>query len=490
MRLVFFILLSLNVLRQNAQSGFIPINNFGNNPASLSMFAYIPPSINLSQPCPLVIALHGCSQTALACSQETGWNDIADKNNFIVLYPEQNLLNNSSNCFNWFTLSNQQRGGAEPTSIVSMINYMKNNFPIDSNKIYVSGLSAGGAMASIMMACYPEIFDKGAIFSGIPYTNTSGLIQANSQMQGMINKTASQLGNLILSANPGFQSNYPEVAIFHGNNDLVVNYMNQQEQIEQWTFVHQTDSIVDLSRNNFSSNPIVSMNTYYKPNGKEVVRAYSFNGVGHIFPIDVGTCYQQAGQSGNYSFDINFSGAFWAADFFGITEDTSIRISGADTVLANSSNINYSVNGANGYYLWDVPAGASIISGQGTNQVIINFGNNSGNVSVSIANGNCVEGPINFPVEVINANAVIVTKNNKDLQFIINNEEELEIINPGEKIDEISIHGLDGKCLQKNFPNYESKIKLGSQITTGIYLLCVVKQSASIISKKIFINKQ
>ena len=488
MRLLLLILFLFTGLSQDAQTGFFSVPNFGANPGSLSMYAYVPSGLNLSTPKALVVALHGCSQSASSCAQETGWNELADRNGFCVVYPEQSVLNNFNSCFNWFNTSNQQRGGAEPQSILSMISYMKNNFNIDTSKIYVSGLSAGGAMASIMLACYPDVFDKGAVFSGVPYTNVSSVLQANSQMQGLNNLSASQWGNLALSAFPAYNSSRPELMLFHGTADAVVHPMNQQEQIEQWTFVHQTDTIPELVQSNFGGNPFVQASFFYDAAGNEVVRSCKINGFGHAVPLDMGSCFQQCGQSSSFAIDINFSGTFWAADFFGITQPTSLSISGPDTVLMNQTNVVYSVSGLSGVCSWALPAGASIVSGAGTSQITVNFGMYSGNVSASVFTGNCEEGPLNFPVQVMNSSVLQENMDQSEYAVYMSEEQVMNVQTGKTEKLEVFLYSLDGKCVFHSFGISGYGFPLNEKIEKGVYLVRVESESGKLFYKKIYLG--
>ena len=143
------------------------LTGFGANPGNLRMFAYAPE--HLPSNAPLVIALHGCTQTADEYDHGTGWSSLADNLGFAVVYPQQQPVNNPKNCFSWFVPGDIARGHGEALSIREMVEHAIATFAVDCNNVFVTGLSAGGAMASVMLATYPEVFAGGAIIAGLPY---------------------------------------------------------------------------------------------------------------------------------------------------------------------------------------------------------------------------------------------------------------------------------------------------------------------------------
>ena len=135
------------------------------NPGDLLGRYYVP--AGLKGPAPLVVVLHGCTQNAAVYDHGSGWSRLADKNGFSLLFPEQKRANNPLLCFNWFSGTDNKRGMGEAASIANMIAAMKKAHAIDPARIFVTGLSAGGAMASAMLATYPDIFAGGAIIAGV-----------------------------------------------------------------------------------------------------------------------------------------------------------------------------------------------------------------------------------------------------------------------------------------------------------------------------------
>src|SRR4029079_561743 len=143
------------------------ITGFGSNPGNLRMFAYRPPT--LADKPALVVVLHGCTQTAAGYDLGTGWSTLAERYGFALLLPEQQRANNPNGCFNWFQPEHSRRDQGEPLSIRQMIEKAVVDYGIDLGRIFITGLSAGGAMTSNMLACYPDVFAGGGFIAGFPF---------------------------------------------------------------------------------------------------------------------------------------------------------------------------------------------------------------------------------------------------------------------------------------------------------------------------------
>ncbi len=143
------------------------LDRFGSNPGALTAWHHVPKQL---PPAPaLVVVLHGCTQTAAGYDIGSGWSALAEDYGFVVLFPEQTRQNNANLCFNWFNAADTRRGHGEVMSIRQMVATMVAEHNIDERRIYMTGLSAGGAMANAVLACYPEVFAGGAIIAGLPY---------------------------------------------------------------------------------------------------------------------------------------------------------------------------------------------------------------------------------------------------------------------------------------------------------------------------------
>ena len=211
------------------------VSGFGSNPGNLRMFTYTPSQL---APNPgLVVVLHGCTQTAAAYAHGAGWLTLADRYGFALLLPEQQMSNNQNGCFNWFLPGDTRRGGGEALSIRQMIENMVIENKIDRRRVFITGLSAGGAMTSVMLACYPEVFAAGAIIAGLPYGAARNVQQAFECMFQSPPRSAREWGDLVRAATP-YRGPWPRISVWHGTSDKMVVPSNAREILKQWTDVH------------------------------------------------------------------------------------------------------------------------------------------------------------------------------------------------------------------------------------------------------------
>jgi poly(hydroxyalkanoate) depolymerase family esterase len=328
MRLIVLIAVLL-ALPSRAHAQLTRVTSFGSNPGALDMYTYVPADLPASAP--LVVVLHGCSQTASSMIN-TGWNDLADELGFAVVYPQQPSANNPITCFNWAgeygDPANLIRGQGENQSIVSMVDHMIANHDVDTSRVYVAGFSAGGAFAAVLLATWPDRFRAGAVMSGIPYRCATTVDAAYDCQQLHLNpgmaKTADQWGDLVRAANPGYSGAYPRVQIWHGTSDGIVADENQQELIEQWTDVHGTDATADateeltgMTRREFRDGAVVAVETY------------TVTGMGHAVCVGPDDPEHGCGGVGAYYEDRGTCSTWRAAQFFGL--DGSVP-GGDDTV--------------------------------------------------------------------------------------------------------------------------------------------------------------
>ena len=465
---IFFILL-INITY--SQTGWVQVNSFGTNPGNLLMYRYVP--ANVPAIAPLVVVLHGCTQNASGYSEYSGWDTLSNHHKFYVIHAEQQYLNNYTFCFNWFQPSDYKRGQGEAYSVKQMIDYMKSHFSIDSTRVFVTGLSAGACLTSVMLGAYPEVFSAGAIMAGTPYKSATDATSAANVMYGWVTKTPAVWGDSVRSENPGFTGTYPRVAIFQGLNDVTVSPVNATELVKQWTNLHNADQIADSVNPAFNGNADIEMKQYNDASGKTVVQTYMINYMQHGIAVDPGTCFQQGGAIGigSYSYDEDFYSSFWAAEFFGIINNP-YTISGPVTVTYGLQNIVFSVPYHTGStYYWHFPSGVTIVSGQGSNQVTVNWGNISGLVVVNeTESGSCVVGPTELYVTAtVNTG---IGENFSDMVLFFNQKENTVTITTALKNYHVIVYDQSGKRLfTVDNLNDNAEVHLPNALVPGVYLV-------------------
>lgn len=284
------------------------VTGFGSNPGNLGMYAYRPDG--LPSGAPAVVLLHGCTQNANTYFTNSGWRKYADQWKFALIVPEQKSGNNSNSCFNWFESGDTARGQGEALSIKQMVDHAKSNYGTAAGRVYVSGLSAGGAMTSVMLATYPEVFAAGSVVAGIPYRCAVSLLDAYTCMSPGVNKTPTQWGDLVRNAYPGYSGSRPKVAVWHGTSDYTVAVANATESRDQWT------NVLGISQTPTSTSSLpggTSLEVY----GSDQVRVHRISGMGHGTPVDPGSNADQCGTAGAYFLDTICS-AYQDALFFGL----------------------------------------------------------------------------------------------------------------------------------------------------------------------------
>ncbi|MBF0543997.1 MAG: PHB depolymerase family esterase [Candidatus Riflebacteria bacterium] len=282
------------------------------NPGKLRMYKYVPTPAPTSE-APLVVVLHGCMQSAQEIANSGGWNQLADRFGFYVLYPEQQLKNNSIGAFHWFKDEHIRAGKGECGSIKEMVDRMKVDYRIDSRKVFVTGLSAGGCFTTVMCCAYPELFASGAVMSGIAYRAADSNHALKVMFQGKSRKPE-EWARLVSETHPGYSGSYPKMLVFHGTRDIMVNPNNMQSIVAQFTALHQTSQTPDIvdTVNGFPHK------IYHDKNGRPVVETFEITGMAHGIAINPGTGVDQGGHQDNFAFPVGIFSSFFALQSWGI----------------------------------------------------------------------------------------------------------------------------------------------------------------------------
>jgi poly(hydroxyalkanoate) depolymerase family esterase len=185
---------------------------------------YVPPCAD-GRSLPLVVMLHGCTQDPEDFAAGTGMNALAAEQGVYVLYPAQAQDANPSRCWNWFKHTHQQRGRGEPAVIAAMVQAVSKRYAIDPRRIYVAGLSAGGAMAAVLGATHPELFAAVGVHSGLAPGVARTLPDALAAMQGGVAPARGPGAQL-----PPAKLPLP-VIVFHGDRDTTVHPRNGEQVI-------------------------------------------------------------------------------------------------------------------------------------------------------------------------------------------------------------------------------------------------------------------
>ena len=353
------------------------------------MYLYSPVSLNQKENTPLVVVLHGCLQNAKVVAKQTGWNKLADEYGFRVLYPQQRVWNNPMKCFCWFNRNDIEKGKGENYSIEQMIEEVKRTNTIDSSKVFITGLSAGAAMAVNMMADYPQTFNAGAIFAGGAYKSATNIFTAMMTIYGWRIKSPEKWAAYVREQNPNFKGKYPRMIIYHGNADLVVNKRNGSQLMKQWTALHGVGTVATETINRFAKSKVIQKNIYRNADSKAVVIYYKIKHMGHALPVDPGKCENQGGKLLPFSADKNFFSTYWTAVDFGLIHLDEII--GKTKVSEHEKNITYSVpihDGAK--FLWSYPKDCRVVSNVNSNSIKLDWGERSGNVDViEMLDGKC-----------------------------------------------------------------------------------------------------
>src|SRR6516225_386117 len=298
--------------RPGVRSPLVEVSRFGSNPGELRMFVFVP--AHLQQPRALVVVLHGCGQTAAGYDLGAGWSTLAKHYGFALLMAEQRPSNNANTCFNWFNPEDIARDCGEAGSIRQMIARMVDEHGIDRRRVFITGLSAGGAMTLAMLATYPDVFAAGAVIAGMPYGVASNVREALTGMRGLRARTAHELGDLVRRAS-NHGGKWPRLSVWHGSADRTVNPANADAIVKQWLDVHQLPP-KPMSEGRVDGYP---RQLWWDDDGETIVESYTITDMAHGTPLGLADNDKRYGSEGAFLIEAGISSSYHIAKFFGLT---------------------------------------------------------------------------------------------------------------------------------------------------------------------------
>lgn len=222
--------------------GSFEAHEFRNDAGARAYMVYVP-AAKSDSPCPMIVMLHGCTQSADDFAAGTQMNLLADEQGFLVVYPEQSAQANASRCWNWFRPQDQVRDAGEPSLIAGIVREVTHRHGVDPRRIFVAGLSAGAAMAVVLGETYPELFAGVGAHSGLPYGSAHDIPSAMAAMKGgrgampgpeRVPEGAGGTRRKTVQAVP--------LIVFHGDRDHTVQHRNGERIVRQAQEAHAVEA--------------------------------------------------------------------------------------------------------------------------------------------------------------------------------------------------------------------------------------------------------
>jgi len=239
------------------------------NAAGTMRYKLYVPSGYKGQPLPLVVMLHGCTQSPDDFAAGTRMNELAEELLFLVAYPEQTKAANASKCWNWFKPSDQQRGRGEPSLIASITRRIMREFSVDPGRVFVAGLSAGGAAAAIMAHEYPDLYKGVCVHSGLACGSAKDVPSAFAAMRsapkGKVRPSKSAIPTIV----------------FHGSGDKTVSPTNADQVVEQ--FKSDASTIGNMSHGRSARGMAFTRTVVTNEAGEPLLEQWILHGAGHAW---------------------------------------------------------------------------------------------------------------------------------------------------------------------------------------------------------------
>jgi poly(hydroxyalkanoate) depolymerase family esterase len=244
---------------------------YANEAGSRRYKLYVPTGYR-GQPLPLVLMLHGCTQSPHDFAAGTRMNDLAEARIFLVAYPAQPPSANVSKCWNWFNAGDQQRDRGEPSLIAGITRQIMRDFSVEPGRVYIAGLSAGGAAAAIMGATYPDLYAAIGVHSGLACGAASDLPSAFAAMRQ---------GPVSFGGGPDEPRRAVPTIVFHGDCDNIVNPLNGNQVIAQSKAA--MDFQTTVSRGETPGGTSYTRTVHTDEGGRSILEQWVIHGLGHAW---------------------------------------------------------------------------------------------------------------------------------------------------------------------------------------------------------------
>lgn len=255
--------------------------SFTNHAGTREYKVYIPSSYR-GERLPVTVMLHGCTQNPDDFARGTRMNALAEEENCFVVYPAQSQSANSSKCWNWFNAMDQQREQGEPSIIAGITRQVLKDYNLDNRRVYVAGLSSGGAMAVIMGITYPDLYAAVGVHSGLPYGSAQNISSAFAAMR--------RAKPVVMKKQQTFAENSKPVSVpiivFHGDRDVTVHCSNADELINQNVFMreaNQIDSEVLVEKGKVPNGHNYTRTLHQDKKGHLIAEHWVIHGAGHAW---------------------------------------------------------------------------------------------------------------------------------------------------------------------------------------------------------------
>ena len=249
-------------------------------PAGTRAYRLYVPRGYTGQAVPLLVMLHGCTQSPEDFAAGTQMNALAESHTFLVAYPAQTTTANPSRCWNWFETAHQTRARGEPAIIAGLTQQVLATYNVDARRVYVAGLSAGGAMAAVLGVTYPDRYAAVGVHSGLAHGAAGDLVSAMAVMRR--GGSGPSLPGAQAAAAPGVMPRAVPLILFHGERDTTVSPRNADQVAAQWLAAHGGDAVPETTEQVVGGQRAIRT-IYRDGRGQSLVEQWRVQGLRHAW---------------------------------------------------------------------------------------------------------------------------------------------------------------------------------------------------------------